>query len=57
MVFLRLVHVEYQIDHKTQPFWVKVVYLAPNIQTLAGYDINWHHPFGTKNLPSILKQY
>ena len=24
MVFLKLVHTEYQVNHKTQPFWVKV---------------------------------
>ena len=36
MVFLRLVHTEYQVNHKTQLFWVKVVHLVPNVQTLAG---------------------
>ena len=39
MVFLKLVHMEYQVNHKTQPFWVKVVYLVPKIQTLAGHVI------------------
>jgi hypothetical protein len=39
MVFLKLVHTEYQVNHKTQPFWVKVVHLVPNVQILAGHDI------------------
>ena len=36
MVFLKLVHTEYQVNHKTQQFCVKVVHLVPNVQTLAG---------------------
>ena len=39
MVFLKLVHTESQVNHKTQPFWVKVVHLVPNVQTLAGYAV------------------
>ena len=39
MVFLKLVHTQYQVNHKTQPFWVKVVHLVPNVQTLAGHAI------------------
>ena len=39
MVFLKLVHTQYQVNHKTQPFWVKVVHLVPNVQTLAGHDV------------------
>ena len=39
MVFLKLVDTEYQVNHKTQPFWVKVVHLVPNVQTLAGHDV------------------
>ena len=39
MVFLKLVHTEYQVNHKTQPFWVKVVHLVRNVQTLAGHAI------------------
>ena len=40
MVFLKLVHTEYQVNHKTQPFWVKVVNLVTNVQTsLAGHDV------------------
>ena len=34
MVFLKLEHTEYQVNHKTQPFWVKQVRLAPNGHTL-----------------------
>ena len=48
MVFLKLVHMEYQVNHKTQPFWVKVIHLVPNVQTLAGRAI---YPFGTNNYP------
>ena len=33
MVFLKLVHTESQVNHKTQPFWVKVVHQVPNVQT------------------------
>ena len=43
MVFLKLVHTEYQVNHKTQPFWVEVVHLVPNVQILAG------HAVGTNN--------
>ena len=39
MVFLKLVHKEYQLNHKSQPFWVKVVHLLPNVQILAGHAI------------------
>ena len=39
MVFLKLVHMESQENHKTQPFWVKVVHLVPNFQTLAGHAV------------------
>ena len=39
MVFLKLVHTEYQVNHKNKPFWVKVVHLVPNVQTLAGHDV------------------
>ena len=31
MVFLKLVHTESQVNHKTQPFWVKGVHLVPNV--------------------------
>ena len=37
IVFLKLAHTEYEVNHKIQPFWVKVVYLVPNIQILAGH--------------------
>ena len=30
MVFLKLVPTEYQVNHKTQPSWVKVVHLTPH---------------------------
>ena len=36
---MKLVHTEYQVNHKTQPFWVKVVYLVPNVETLAGHAV------------------
>ena len=39
MVFLKLVHTKYEVNHKTQLFWVKVVHLVPNVQTLAGHVI------------------
>ena len=39
MVFLKLVHAEYQVNHKTQSFWVKVVHLVPKVQTLAGHAV------------------
>ena len=39
MVFLKLVHTEYQVNHKTQSFLVKVVHLVPNAQNLAGHDV------------------
>ena len=39
LVFLKLVHTEYQVNHKTHQFWVKVVHLVPNVQTLAGHSV------------------
>ena len=38
-LFLKLVHMEYQVNHKFQPFWIKRVHLVPNVHTLAGYAI------------------
>ena len=43
MVFLKLVHTEYQVNPKTQPFWVKVVHLVPNVQTLDGHAVGTIH--------------
>ena len=39
MVFLKLVHTEYQVNYKTQPFLVKVVYLVSNVQNPAGHAV------------------
>ena len=36
---MKLVHRDYQVNHKTQKFWVKVVHLVPNVHTLAGHAI------------------
>ena len=43
MVFLKLVHTESQVNHKTQPFWIKMVHLVPNVQTLAGHFVGTIH--------------
>ena len=43
MVFLKLGHTEYQVNHKTQPFWVKMVHLILNIQTLARHVVSTIH--------------
>ena len=51
MVFLKLVHTEYQVNKK-KLFWVKVVYLVPDGQTLAGHDVG-ANLFGTNNYPPI----
>ena len=47
MVFLKLVHTEYQANHKTQSFLVKMVHLVPKVQTLDGHAVgtNNYHPF------------
>jgi hypothetical protein len=50
MVFLKLVYTKYQVNNKTQPFWVKVVHLVPNVQTLAGHDIGAIHLAPTTTL-------
>ena len=39
MFFLKLVHTESQVNHKSQPFCIKRVYLVPNVHTLAGHAI------------------
>ena len=57
MVFLKLVHAEYQVNHKTQPIWVKVVHLVPNVQILAGHAVGAIHlaPTATLHLDTVLK--
>ena len=57
MVFLKLVHMESQVNHKTQPFWVKVVHLVPNVQTLAGHDVGAIRlaPTTTLHFDTVLK--
>ena len=50
MVFLKLVYTQYQVNHKTQPFWVKVVHLVPNVQALAGHAIGTIHLAPTTTL-------
>ena len=57
MVFLKLVHTESQVNHKTQLFWVKVVHLVPNVQTLAGYAVGTIHlaPTTTLHFDTVLK--
>ena len=55
MVFLKLVHIESQVNRKTQLFWVKVVHLIPNVQTLAGHVIHTIHlaPTTTLHLDTV----
>ena len=48
MVFLKLAHTEYQVNHITQPFWVKVVQCSN-----PSWACFWHHPFGTNNYPQF----
>ena len=57
MAFLKLVLTEYQVNHETQPFWVKVVHLVPNVQTLAGQDIGAIRlaPTTTLHFDTVLK--
>ena len=43
MVFLKMVHSESQVNHKTQLFWVKVVHPIPNVQTLAALAVDTIH--------------
>ena len=50
MLVLKLVHMEYQVNHKTQPFWVKVVHLIPNVQILAGHAVGTIHLAPTTTL-------
>jgi hypothetical protein len=50
MVFLKLVHTECHVNHKTQPFWVKVVHLVRSVQTLAGHSVGAIHLAPTTTL-------
>ena len=43
MVFLKLVHTESQVNYKTQRFWIKMVHLVSNVQTLAGHAVGTIH--------------
>ena len=47
MVFLKLVHIEYQVNHKTQLFWVKVVHVSDGA--------NWHHIAKSKQMDLLKK--
>ena len=48
---------EYQVNHKTQPFWVMVGHLVPNVQTLAGHVVGTIHlaPTTTLHFATVLK--
>ena len=50
-------HTEYQLNHKTQLFWVKVVHLVPNVQNLAGHAVGTIHlaPTTTLHFDTVLK--
>ena len=50
MVFLKLVRTEFQVNYKTQPFWVKMVHLVSNFQTLAGHAVGTIHSTPTTTL-------
>ena len=56
-LFLKLVHTESQVNHKTQPFWVKVVHLVPIDHTLAGHVVGTIHlaPTTTLHLDTVIK--
>ena len=41
---------EYQVNHKNQPFWVKVIHLVPNVYTLAGHAVGAIHLARITNL-------
>ena len=57
MVFLELVHTKYQVNYKTQLFWVKVVHLVPYVQALAEHAIGAIHlaPTTTLHFSTVLK--
>ena len=57
MVFLKLLHTEYQVNHKTQQFWVKVVHLVTNVQILAGHSVDTIRlpPTTTLHFDTLLK--
>ena len=38
-VFLKPVHMKYQANQKTQPFWINVFHLVPNVHTLDGHVV------------------
>ena len=38
-IFLKVEQCQPQLNHQTQPFWVKGIWLVPNSQTLAGFGI------------------
>ena len=42
---------------QNQPFWVKVVHVVPNVQTLAGHTVGTIHlaPTTTLNFDTVLK--
>ena len=57
MVILKLLHAESQVNIKTQPFWVNVVHLVPNVQTLAGHAVGTIQmaPTTTLHFNTVLK--
>ena len=36
---MKLAHTESQVNQKPQPFWVKRVYLVPNVPAIAGHAV------------------
>ena len=57
MVFLKVVPTEYQVNHKTQLFCVKVVHLVPDVQILAGHAMGTIRlaPTTTLHFDTVLK--
>ena len=49
-------HTEYQVNHKTQSFWIKVVHLVPNVQTLAGHAVGTIRLAATTTLRDVNKE-
>ena len=55
IVFLKLVHTESQVNHKTHPFCVKGVHLVHNGHMLAGQAVGFCDLLGTRSVCTSFK--
>ena len=51
MVFLKMVHTEYQVNHKTQSLFLGQGVSSSTQNSNPSWAFSWHHPVGANNYP------